>query len=67
MEMREEFGVTQPAVSMHLRVLRDDGFATVRAGRRRPPPVRRGHRSPPGAAVVERTSAFDAPRLDEGA
>lgn len=26
-----EFGITQPAVSMHLRVLRDNGFATVRA------------------------------------
>jgi DNA-binding transcriptional ArsR family regulator len=27
----EEFGVTQPAVSQHLRALRDSGFATVRA------------------------------------
>ena len=26
-----EFGITQPAVSMHLKVLRDNGFATVRA------------------------------------
>jgi DNA-binding transcriptional ArsR family regulator len=32
----EEFGIGQPAVSMQLRVLRDSGFATVRAeGRRR--------------------------------
>ena len=31
-----EFGVSQPAVSQHLRVLRDSGFATVRvAGPRR--------------------------------
>ena len=31
-----EFGIGQPAVSMQLRVLRDNGFATVRAeGRRR--------------------------------
>jgi DNA-binding transcriptional ArsR family regulator len=29
--IQEEFGITQPAVSMHLRVLRDGGFATVRA------------------------------------
>ncbi|MEV6632404.1 metalloregulator ArsR/SmtB family transcription factor [Actinoplanes sp. NPDC051470] len=29
--VREEFGITQPAVSQHLRVLRDNGFATVRA------------------------------------
>ena len=26
-----EFGISQPAVSQHLRVLRDNGFATVRA------------------------------------
>ena len=26
-----EFGLTQPAVSQHLRVLRDSGFASVRA------------------------------------
>jgi len=26
-----EFGISQPAVSQHLRVLRDTGFATVRA------------------------------------
>jgi DNA-binding transcriptional ArsR family regulator len=26
----EEFGISQPAVSMHLRVLRESGFATVR-------------------------------------
>ena len=28
--VREEFGISQPAVSQHLRVLRDHGFATVR-------------------------------------
>jgi DNA-binding transcriptional ArsR family regulator len=28
--VQEEFGITQPAVSQHLRVLRDSGFATVR-------------------------------------
>ena len=27
----EEFGITQSAVSQHLRVLRDNGFATVRS------------------------------------
>jgi DNA-binding transcriptional ArsR family regulator len=26
-----EFGITQPAVSRHLRILREQGFATVRA------------------------------------
>ena len=28
--IREEFGISQPAVSQHLRVLRDNGFAVVR-------------------------------------
>lgn len=28
--IQDEFGVTQPAVSQHLKVLRDSGFATVR-------------------------------------
>jgi DNA-binding transcriptional ArsR family regulator len=29
--VQEEFGISQPGVSQHLRVLRDSGFATVRA------------------------------------
>ena len=29
--VREEFGISQPAVSQHLKVLRDNGFAHVRA------------------------------------
>ncbi len=29
--IRQEFGISQPAVSQHLRVLRESGFATVRA------------------------------------
>lgn len=29
--IQEEFGISQPGVSQHLRVLRDHGFATVRA------------------------------------
>ena len=28
--IQEEFGISQPGVSQHLRVLRDSGFATVR-------------------------------------
>jgi DNA-binding transcriptional ArsR family regulator len=28
--VRAEFGISQPAVSQHLKVLRDSGFATVR-------------------------------------
>lgn len=34
--IQAEFGISQPAVSQHLRVLRDSGFATMRpAGTRR--------------------------------
>jgi DNA-binding transcriptional ArsR family regulator len=29
--VQQEFGISQPAVSQHLRVLRESGFATVRA------------------------------------
>ena len=29
--VRAEFGISQPAVSQHLRVLRESGFASVRA------------------------------------
>ena len=29
--VQAEFGISQPAVSQHLKVLRDSGFATVRA------------------------------------
>jgi DNA-binding transcriptional ArsR family regulator len=29
--VQAEFGISQPAVSQHLRVLRDNGFASVRA------------------------------------
>jgi DNA-binding transcriptional ArsR family regulator len=29
--VQAEFGITQPAVSQHLKVLRDSGFASVRA------------------------------------
>ena len=31
MVVRAEFGISQPAVSQHLRVLRENGFASVRA------------------------------------
>jgi DNA-binding transcriptional ArsR family regulator len=34
--IQREFGISQPAVSQHLKVLRDNGFASVRpAGQRR--------------------------------
>ena len=59
-----EFGITQPAVSQHLRVLRDSGFATVR-----PDGARRLYAvdSPPFREVddwLERFRSFWAQRLD---
>ena len=62
--VREEFGITQPAVSQHLRVLREAGFATVRPeGARRlyavnPEPLRDVD------AWLDPFRAFWAPRLD---
>jgi DNA-binding transcriptional ArsR family regulator len=47
--IRAEFGISQPAVSQHLKVLRDNGFATVRPeGARRLYAV-----DPTGLAVVD--------------
>lgn len=42
--VREEFGISQPAVSQHLRVLRESGFAMVR-----PQGTRRLYAVDPGA------------------
>jgi len=62
--IRAEFGISQPAVSQHLRVLREAGFATVRPeGARRlyavnPEPLRDVD------AWLGRFRAFWAPRLD---
>jgi DNA-binding transcriptional ArsR family regulator len=62
--VREEFEISQPAVSQHLRVLRENGFATVRAeGTRRvyavdPAPLREVD------AWLDRFRAFWDQRLD---
>ena len=62
--IRSEFGISQPAVSQHLRVLRETGFATVRPdGTRRlyavnPEPLRDVD------AWLHPFRAFWAPRLD---
>ena len=59
-----EFGITQPAVSQHLKVLRDAGFATVRAqGARRlyamdPAPMAEVD------AWLDRFRGFWAPKLE---
>ena len=62
--IQQEFGITQPAVSQHLRVLRESGFATVR-----PEGTRRLYAIDP-APLAEADAWFDAfrrfwqPRLD---
>lgn len=62
--VQEEFGISQPAVSRQLRVLRESGFATVRAcGTRRcyavdPAPLREVD------AWLARYRRFWGPRLD---
>jgi DNA-binding transcriptional ArsR family regulator len=62
--IRREFSISQPAVSQHLRVLRDNGFATVRAeGARRlyavdPTPLREVD------MWLERYRRFWTPHLD---
>ena len=62
--VQREFGLTQPAVSQHLKVLRDSGFATVRVeGTRRIYAVR----SEPMQEVdawLDRFRGFWAPKLD---
>jgi DNA-binding transcriptional ArsR family regulator len=62
--IRAEFGISQPAVSQHLRVLREAGFATVR-----PDGARRLYAVNPEPlqdvdAWLDRFRAFWAPHLD---
>jgi DNA-binding transcriptional ArsR family regulator len=62
--IRSEFGISQPAVSQHLRVLREAGFATVR-----PEGARRLYAVDPGPlrdvdAWLDRFRAFWTPHLD---
>lgn len=60
----EEFGISQPAVSQHLKVLREHGFATVRAeGTRRLYAVD-GTGLQQVDAWVQQFSAFWEQRLD---
>jgi DNA-binding transcriptional ArsR family regulator len=62
--VQDEFGITQPAVSQHLRVLRQNGFATVHAEG-----TRRIYAFDPGPlqeidAWLDRYRGFWAQRLD---
>lgn len=59
--VQREFDISQPAVSQHLRVLRDSGFATVRiAGARRMYAVETG----PWQEISQWVERFWNPRLD---
>ena len=62
--IQEEFGISQPAVSQHLRVLRNSGFASVRPeGARRLYAV--NHEPLRDVdAWLDRFRAFWTPRLD---
>ncbi|MGW3962328.1 ArsR/SmtB family transcription factor [Amycolatopsis sp. NPDC005003] len=62
--IRAEFGISQPAVSQHLKVLRDNGFAVVRQdGARRLYAV--GHAPLQDVDVwLDRFRRYWAPRLD---
>ncbi|AEA26625.1 ArsR/SmtB family transcription factor [Pseudonocardia benzenivorans] len=62
--VREEFGISQPAVSQHLKVLRENGFASVR-----PVGTRRLYAVRPEALQevdvwLERFRRFWTPHLD---
>jgi DNA-binding transcriptional ArsR family regulator len=62
--VQREFGITQPAVSQHLKVLRESGFASVRVdGARRLYSVETGPLQEVDA-WLEKFRAFWEPRLD---
>jgi len=50
--IQREFGISQPAVSLHLRVLRENGFATVRASGARAAVRRRRRSAEAGRSVA---------------
>lgn len=62
--VRSEFGVTQSAVSQHLKVLRDTGFATVRVDRSRRIYALQGAALRDVDVWLERFRVFWAPKLE---
>lgn len=61
--VQSEFGISQPAVSQHLRVLRDAGFATVRADGTRRLYAVRGQRLAEADAWFDRFRSYWEPPL----
>ncbi len=62
--IQEEFGITQPAVSSHLRVLRESGFASVRPEGARRLYALDGQPLQDIEAWLDRFRRFWAPHLD---
>jgi DNA-binding transcriptional ArsR family regulator len=62
--IRAEFGISPPAVSQHLRVLRESGFATVRADGTRRLYAVRAERLQEAHVWLERFRPFWTQRLD---
>ena len=62
--VRAEFGISQPAVSQHLRVLREAGFATVRPDGARRLYAVRAEPLREVDAWLDRFRRFWAPHLD---
>jgi DNA-binding transcriptional ArsR family regulator len=62
--VQSEFGLTQPAVSQHLKVLRDSGFASVRVDGPRRIYTVKGEAMQQVDAWLDRFRMFWAPRLD---
>ena len=62
--VQSEFGLTQPAVSQHLKVLRDSGFASVRVDGPRRIYAVKGEAMQQVDAWLDRFRMFWAPRLD---
>jgi DNA-binding transcriptional ArsR family regulator len=62
--VQREFGLTQPAVSQHLKVLRDSGFASVRVDGARRIYAVQGEPMQQVDAWLDRFRIFWAPKLE---
>jgi DNA-binding transcriptional ArsR family regulator len=62
--IQDEFGISQPGVSQHLKVLRDSGFATVRVDGTRRLYSTSYERFDEVDAWMDRVRAFWTPKLD---
>jgi DNA-binding transcriptional ArsR family regulator len=62
--IQDEFGISQPGVSQHLKVLRESGFVTVRAAGTRRLYATSYERFDEVDAWMDRVRAFWTPKLD---